>query len=404
MKPHSIALLTTLAKKHGGRCLSKEYKGMNQRYWWRCSRGHKWSAVANSLVYRGDWCGVCAGNVKGSIQECHLFAKKKKGRCLSKTYINRSKPLLWECAKGHHWRIGLGMMRSQNSWCKECGEIKGGIKRRVPLNEVRRLASLKGGRFLSRTYIKGKNALYRWRCENGHEWEANLASIQRGSWCPSCYRGTLERCTRICFEKLFKAPFPKTRPPWLSSPSGRLMELDGYNQRLRIAFEHQGRQHYDAKTYYYGDPSKFKKRLMLDRLKKRLCKKRGIKLICVPEIGLRFGLEKLKDFVLSASRRRGLSFPKTAGDIKIDYAPAFKDKRTDRISQMEEIAKKRGGLSYSKEWVGWNHRYKFSCACGYIWKAFPQVIIKKGGWCQLCANKENLKKAREARKPLTACP
>jgi hypothetical protein len=47
---------------------------------------------------------------------------------------------------------------------------------------LRALAVARGGACLSSTYSKGM----RWRCANGHEWEASPYTIARGHWCQNC--------------------------------------------------------------------------------------------------------------------------------------------------------------------------------------------------------------------------
>ena len=38
-----------------------------------------------------------------TIEEMQDIAKRLGGRCLSRTYTNAQTHLLWECAKGHRW-------------------------------------------------------------------------------------------------------------------------------------------------------------------------------------------------------------------------------------------------------------------------------------------------------------
>ena len=355
-----------------------------------------WSASAVGLLYRGSWCGVCAGNVFLGIKECVLYAKKNQGKCLS-SFPTPKRPPVWECRQGHRWKMHLNRMMGQNSWCDSCARKKAGMNKRFPFKEAKRLASLKGGLCLSRAYRgKGKQALYRWRCVNGHEWNAVLSQIKQGQWCASCYRGTQERCVRLCFEKIFRTKFPKTRPFWLKSPSGRLLELDGYNKALRLAFEHQGRHHIDPKTYYYRNSDAFKHRKVLDSIKRKECRRRGIRLIATPELDSRLNLLNLKDFILAKLKKSGVQLPEGVERIKINFASAYRDKVKNRIEAMGVLAKRRGGFLHDSQWLGWNHRYKFSCKCGNNWNAFPQVILNNG-WCQRCANKLSLKKAMRAR-------
>jgi hypothetical protein len=60
--------------------------------------------------------------------------------------------------------------------------------------------------------------------------------------------------------------------------TGRLLEYDGYNEELRLAFEYQGEQHYNSINYWGGE-----KHLMYvkfrDEIKRQLSKIVGVKLI-----------------------------------------------------------------------------------------------------------------------------
>jgi hypothetical protein len=57
--------------------------------------------------------------------------------------------------------------------------------RRKDCEELQALAASRGGRVLSDYYINGVTKL-RWRCAEGHDWEAIPDSIKRGTWCPTC--------------------------------------------------------------------------------------------------------------------------------------------------------------------------------------------------------------------------
>ena len=54
-----------------------------------------------------------------------------------------------------------------------------------------------------------------------------------------------EQC-RLIFQSIFKRKkFPKVRPTFLRNPkTNRCLELDGYNKKLKLAFEYDGYQHY----------------------------------------------------------------------------------------------------------------------------------------------------------------
>ncbi|MBA7520200.1 hypothetical protein ES705_12293 [subsurface metagenome] len=60
------------------------------------------------------------------------------------------------------------------------------------------------------------------------------------------------------------------------------MELDGYCDALKLAFEFNGPQHYMFYPKYHKTQADFVRQLERDALKLKLCKQRGITLIIVP--------------------------------------------------------------------------------------------------------------------------
>ena len=55
------------------------------------------------------------------------------------------------------------------------------------IEEMRKLAKSRNGECLSSEYVHSKTKLT-WKCEHGHEWETEPRNIKSGYWCPRCSR------------------------------------------------------------------------------------------------------------------------------------------------------------------------------------------------------------------------
>lgn len=80
-------------------------------------------------------------------------------------------------------------------------------------------------------------------------------------------------------EEITGGKFPTYYPKWLVW-RGKTLELDGYNEKLKLALEFSGPLH--TKWYPEREPyTVYFERLVRDVVKKRLCRKHGVNLIVV---------------------------------------------------------------------------------------------------------------------------
>ena len=377
------AQIADYAKTRGGRLLSKRTFGSRPKYKWKCAKGHVWSATLNSLICHKSWCPVCAGNLPIGLERCCLYAREHRGRCISKKYSSRVK---WECSEGHRWVASATGAITGRKWCRRCMWIRIGKSKRLVIGQIRKIATSRGGKFLSKDYISA-NRRYRWQCANGHEWLASVSKVKSaGQWCPYCSKSIGEECVRIGFQKILKKQFPRVRPSWLVAPNGYRLELDGFNQRSRIAFEHQGQQHEEFQRFRHGTKGDFKYQIFRDKFKELTCKKRRIRLIKIPEVNNLLKLDELRDFIITKCARAGIRIPRGAKDLKIDYASAYtpRDRSNEYLEKLHEAAKEFHGKCFAREWLGWKSSYDFECKSGHKWQAFPSHVIYSKTWCGKC--------------------
>jgi len=200
--PLTLLLLQRIAVPKGGCCLSLAYVNSSHPVRWKCAVGHEWLARAHS-IQAGNWCPVCAHNQRLRLEEMHQIAKERGGRCLSTSYKNASTPLLWVCRHGHQWKARAanvqGGLRRKGSWCRECYNGRRRFHERLSITAMRELAIARGGRCLSPEYLGSKCKLT-WKCEFGHRWQAAPSYIVQGTWCPGCARN--QRLSLSLFQEL----------------------------------------------------------------------------------------------------------------------------------------------------------------------------------------------------------
>lgn len=102
--------------------------------------------------------------------------------------------------------------------------------------------------------------------------ESNSAFVSKG-----------EKKMQEILEKMYKAKFKKVRPSWLKNPkTGRSLELDCYNEELKIAGEYNGEQHYKYRPFFHKTEADFEEQVYRDKIKVEECKKNGITLLIIP--------------------------------------------------------------------------------------------------------------------------
>ena len=138
---------------------------------------------------------------------------------------------------------------------------------------------IEGGKCLSNEYIDS-NAKLEWECADGHRWWQTPHAIKvSGHWCPHCNFQIIEENIRYAFERLTGKKFPKKRPTWLKNNLGKRLELDGYCDELKCAFEYHGKQHFERSEFFQRSDDAFIMQQMNDMQKVRLCNENKITLL-----------------------------------------------------------------------------------------------------------------------------
>ena len=306
MRKYSISDMNIKAREFGGQCLSTTYRSIDEKFTWKCKRNHIFRARATNVIYRNQWCPKCglikrAKSQSNTIDDCHKLAKSKGGKCLSKVYKNVGQKIKWQCFEGHKWsapyRSVNGSVNRTGTWCPKCN---GPNKRNITY--AREIAKSLGWKCLSSSYSNYISKL-EWKCANGHTFEQSLAKVVGRKSCPKFKYFFGEELCRFYFESIFNVSFVKARPDFLKREDGIYDELDGYNEKLKLAFEHQGRQHYEYVAKFHKGRSSLLKQQKYDSRKRALCKKQGVTLIEIPSIPEFTSVEGLKALIIKELKR-----------------------------------------------------------------------------------------------------
>ena len=381
-RKYKIGDLIEYAENKGGKCLSETYHGVDKIYLWRCAEGHEWPTSFHKIKNSETWCPKCANirngeiRTKYSIDDLKTYAINKKGLCLSEKFINIKSVYEWQCSEGHKWPATFDNILNNKRWCPDCAKNHIGN-----INEMNDIAKSRGGKCLSIKYINSKTKL-KWECAEGHTWPAIPSLIKRGAWCPKCSQGIGERICREFFEQIFDNSFEKARPNWLKTKDGNWMELDGYSEILKIAFEHQGEQHYKKIMHFYSDePDKFHLTLNRDKLKVELCLENGVKLIQVPSILDNIGIENVKDFLKNEFIKNSIQIPKGFNEKEINLAQIY---CPNKLNELRKIAEAKDGKLLSTHYHGIFEPLEWECKNGHKWEAAPNNIKNADSWCPNC--------------------
>lgn len=192
-KEDRLAALASLARARGGDLLTRSYPHGDRRIDLRCDKGHTWETGVQTFV-SGAWCPRCSGLVI-TIEDMQELAAMFGGLCLSKRYAGSTKPLRWACGAGHQFRAIHKQIRN-GQWCRICDWMEGTLGRALTA------ANERGGLLMSKPGPFQRTPL-RWRCSEGHTWLAFAARIAAGHWCPKCAGNhlTIEDMRRIASER-----------------------------------------------------------------------------------------------------------------------------------------------------------------------------------------------------------
>jgi ribosomal protein S27E len=394
-KKLNIEDIRKIVEATGSKLISIDYKYNHDKLDVICPNGHLYHPTTKSIK-RGNGCSICYNSTENrkavkahpeKINEAIKIAEKHGGKCLSEKYENNREKLEFQCKNNHRWKTSFKSVLT-GAWCPECSTHSiTENKRNEKIKLAFDIAKSYGGDIID----YDKNSIGKkitWKCAGNHIWQATFQNVVYNySWCPYCKSSFSENICRQYLENLFNEKFPRIRPKWLLSDKNAIMELDGYCEKLNLAFEHQGLQHYEKIDYFNSEETQKR-----DKIKQKLCELNNVKILYIPAL---FYLTTIELFHLTIGdllEKLNIIFDKNKLKPLLEVVDLRGAKTIDSKIELEKIkklAKEHGGECLSSIYTGHNCRMQFRCAEGHIWTS-GIASIKQGHWCLQCSNKTNI--------------
>jgi hypothetical protein len=190
-------------------------------------------------------------------------------------------------------------------------------------------------------------------------------------------------------ENLFDATFQCVRIKAMRSVKGKPLELDIFNEELRLAIEHNGAHHYEAQHNWGGDKALDLQR-QNDKRRRAYCRKNGILLIEIRELGKKTSIEQAREQIrkaLVAARR-----PVPNHFSKVDLRRLKPKTETETYWQSVQAAASKLGLTILPcVYESADKSIPVKCSEGHKTMKTPRSILQ-GHKCDEC-NSLRLRKA-----------
>lgn len=217
-------------------------KKPEKRTWWKCEKGHIWTARMMSRIHKESRCPYCTGHraVKGVNDVATMypnlsaeFHPTKNGNIKLEDYKECSgKKVWWICEKGHEWDAVINTRTKRGYKCPICSgqKIVSGINDFKTLYPelARELCSYRNeGIDIESLGGKSHRKLY-WICPKGHEYEMAVEKrTGRGAGCPYC-----SRLYPVVGETDLGTLHPEVGQFWDEEKNGSMQNYKSYTRKM----------------------------------------------------------------------------------------------------------------------------------------------------------------------------
>jgi hypothetical protein len=276
-------------------------------------------------------------------------------------YVNQRTLVSLKCLKHNKVITKEPQVFLRGHGCDLCAkeESSANLSERT-LYEINSFVSKLNGKCLSKTYLNNESKLD-FECNAGHKFQKSWSEVKNSlRWCSKCSSNRLigETIARLMLEHLLKIKLPSL---YIKQMDG--LQLDGYNETHKIAFEYQGYQHFTDKSHFHQSNKGFEDQLKRDQYKKALCKQNGIILIEIFEFKtIRSGRIQLF-FEQVKEKLRELNIVYSDEPFNLDLIELYRGRKSELYELAKEIVEKNN--CKIQEFIGSESKHNYFCANGH---------------------------------------
>lgn len=219
------------------------------------------------------------------------------------------------------------------------------------------------------------------KCADSHEFEICKNNLDKGRWCPFCTDYLCEQVAVLSVSHLLDKPFKKVRPDWLKTKAGGNLELDGYNEELKIGIEYSGIQHYQFVKHFHRKDADFEKQKERDELKRKLCADNDVDLIEVPYT---VAPKEMPEYI--AQKLKNLGHNVDARKDTLDLTEL--SRVASKTEKYKELVESKQGTLLEGLFVTQFSKCTVECDKGHQWTTNFKNL-KRGFWCDVCAHQRS---------------
>ena len=245
---------------------------------------------------------------------------------------------------------------------------------RLTIEDMCKLATVRGGKCLSLEYI-GSKAKLQWQCAKGHTWQATPSSVKTKTWCPDC-----AGVVRLTIDQMRKTAKVRDGECLSQKYLGALVKLEWLCS---------------AGHKWWATPNSVKNGTWC-----LICSgKAPITIEELQIIAQNKGGEFLSPKIVNSKTNlkwkcaKGHTWLATPNSVKNGtWCLICSGNAPFTIEELQVIAKDRGGECLSKKY-SYNKNLQWKCTEGHTWLATAKSV-RSGRWCKICQNKLGGEKQR----------